>query len=142
MSAIPFERDAALGLVRRYGLAPADLVLEVGSGTGSLLAALRAAGVRVLGIEPDMRRMAEAWAGGVDTLAVQFGSGAAEYVREKYGPVKLLVTRQVKPGGDEFSRLVAAATRCLDPNGAIAILDSGANAVMDVRPDSERRRAA
>lgn len=142
MSAIPLEREAALGLVRRYGLAPEDLVLEVESGAGSLLAALRSCGVRVLGIEPDMRRMAEAWANGVDTLAVEFGSGAAEYVREKYGPVKLVVARQVKPGGEEFSRLVAAATRCLAANGAIAILDSGVNAVIDVRPDSERRRAA
>jgi SAM-dependent methyltransferase len=142
MSVIPMEREAALGLVRRYGLAQSDLVLEVGSGTGRLLAELRDHPVRVLGLEPDMRRMAEAWTSGVDTLAVHFCGGVADYVKDKYGPVKLVLSRHVKPGSDEFARLVAAASRCLAADGAIAILDSRLTAIMDVRPDSTIRRAA
>jgi len=128
MSVISLEREAATSLVRRYGLTPADLVLEIG--------------IRVLGAEPDMWAMAQAWNAGVDTLAVHFTAGAAEYIREKYGLVKLLVARNVKPGTEEFAALVAASSRCLAADGAIAILGAGANAVVEVRPDVPARRAA
>ena len=47
-------------LAERYGLTAADLVVEVGSGDGSRLRAVRALGPRVLGIEPDVRLMARA----------------------------------------------------------------------------------
>ena len=142
MSVISLEREAATSLVRRYGLTPADLVLEIGSGTGSFLKALQSLGVRVLGAEPDMWSMAQAWTTGVDTLSVHFTTGAAEYIREKYGLVKLLVARNVKPGTEEFAALVAASSRCLAADGAIAILGTGANAVVEVRPDVPARRAA
>jgi|GEM_PF-3669304 len=142
MSVISLEREAATSLVRRYGLTPADLVLEIGSGAGSFLKSLQALGIRVLGAEPDMWAMAQAWNAGVDTLAVHFTAGAAEYIREKYGLVKLLVARNVKPGTEEFAALVAASSRCLAADGAIAILGAGANAVVEVRPDVPARRAA
>jgi predicted TPR repeat methyltransferase len=144
MSVISLERESARELVRQYGLTAADLVVEIGSGSGAFLHSLKDCGVRVLGVEPEMQSMAAAWAAGVDTLAVHFGSGAAEYIREKYGPAKLILARDVKPGTDEFARLVAAGSRCLTPDGVIAILGAGMNAVVDVRPTSEstRRRAA
>jgi hypothetical protein len=142
MSVISIEHELAVDLVRRYGLTAADLVVQVGSGTGGFLRSVQTCGARVLGLEPDMQSMARAWADGVDTLAVHFGTGTAEYIREKYGPVKLIVARGVKPGSEEFSRLVAAGSRCLAADGAIAILDSGMNAAIDVRPDIDRRRAA
>lgn len=142
MSAISFERSLASDLVRRYALSTADLVVQIGSGSGGFLQAVQSCGTRVLGIEPDMHEMARAWAVGVDTLAVHFGPGTAEYVREKYGPVKLILARSVKPGTEEFGRLVAAGSRCLAANGVIAIFDAGVNAAMEVRPDTDLRRAA
>ena len=142
MSVISHEREAAANLVRRYSLSAADLVVEVGSGAGEYLRAIQSLGPRVLGIEPDVQSMAKAWSAGVDTIAVRFGPGAAEYVRDKYGPVKLLLARNVPPGGEEFAKLVAAGARCLAADGAIAILGSGTNAVMEVRPDAVLRRAA
>ena len=142
MPVFSIEQQPAADLVRRYALTTADLVVQVGSGNGGFLRSVQACGARVLGLEPDMLSMARAWADGVDTLAVHFGAGAAEYIREKYGLVKLIVARSVKPGSEEFSRLVAAGSRCLAANGAIALLDTGSNAVMDVRPDVDRRRAA
>jgi hypothetical protein len=142
MSVISLEREAAAGLVRRYGLAPSDLVVQVGSGIGAFLQSVQSCGVRVLGLEPDMKTMALAWAAGVDTLAVHFGNGSAEYIREKYGAVKLILAQGVKPGTEEFARLVAAGSRCLADDGLIVLLEAGVNAAMEVRPDSSRRRAA
>lgn len=141
MSTLSIDREFAVELVRRYGLTPADLVVEVGSGAGGFLQSVRSCGVRVLGLEPDMLAMAAAWAAGVDSLSVHFTTGAADYIRSKYGPVKLLLARCVKPGSAEFARLVAAASHCLAADGAIAILSAGINAVVELRPDSVRRAA-
>ena len=142
MPTLSLDRELALELVRRYGLSADDLVVEVGSGTGAFLKSIHKCGVRVLGIEPDMMAMARAWSAGVDTLAAHFNVGTAEYVRSRYGSVKLLLARGVKPGTEDFARLVAAGSRCLATDGAIAILETGVNAVVEVRPDPIRRRAA
>jgi len=141
MSKFSLDRECALDLIRRYGLSTGDLVVEVGSGDGGFLQAMQACGVRVLGIEPDMQAMSRAWTEGIDTLAVHFGPGAADYIRAKYGAVKLLVARSVKPGTEEFARLLAGS-RCLTADGVIAILSAGVNAVVEVRPDPAHRRAA
>src|SRR4051794_27391367 len=102
----PFE--SAAELVRRHGLTPSDLVIEVGSGDGPLLKAIRDRGPRVLGIEPDVMAMSRAWADGVDTIAAVFGPGVAEYVRRRYGPARLVVTRSVRGIGDELTRFVTS----------------------------------
>ena len=142
MPTLSLDRKLALELVRRYGLSADDLVVEVGSGPGAFLKSIHKCGVRVLGVEPEMMAMARAWSAGVDTIAAHFGLGTAEYVRDKYGAVKLLLARGVKPGTEEFARLVAAGSRCLASDGAIAILEAGVNAVVEVRPDPVRRRVA
>lgn len=143
---MPAEPHAELAaeLVRRYALTAADLVVEVGSGEGVLLKAVRALGPRVLGVEPDVAAMARAWAGGVDSISAVFGPGVAGYVRRRYGPARLVVTRSVRGIGEELARFVASASRCLAPGGAIVIHSGGVNALVEVCPDpvDVRRRAA
>lgn len=127
--------DFAAELVSRYGLTGDDLVIEVGSGEGTLLKALRAIGPRILGVEADVEAMTRAWAAGVDSIAAVFGSGVADYARRRYGPARLLFSRSVRLGGEELARFVAAGSRCLTHDGAIVIHSVGANAVIEVRPD-------
>jgi len=135
MTTSPPLTEFAAELVRRYGLTGDDLVIEVGSGEGTLLKALRALGPRVLGVEADVEAMTRAWAAGVDSIAAVFGPGVADYARRRYGPARLLLTRAVRPGGDEFARFVAAGSRCLAPDGVILIHSVGGNATIEVRPD-------
>jgi novobiocin biosynthesis protein NovU/D-mycarose 3-C-methyltransferase len=108
----------AAELVRGHGLTAADLVVEVGSGDGGRLRAVRALGPRVLGVEPDVLLMARAFAQGVDTIAAYFGPALADYVRRKYGPVRLLVVRDAATWGDQ-ARSAEAAAFCLAPEGRI-----------------------
>jgi methylation protein EvaC len=142
MSTLTIENELAADLIRRYEMTDRDLVIEVGSGEGDLLRALKAAGVRVLGLEPDMHRMSRSWKSGVDTVCAHLGSETVEYIRSHYGLAKVLIARSAKPGSDEFTRLVSTGPRCLAPDGVIAILGSGVNAVVEVRPDTPERRAA
>lgn len=135
MTTSPPLTELAAELVRRYGLTGDDLVIEVGSGEGTLLKALRALGPRVLGVEADVEAMTRAWAAGVDSIAAVFGPGVADYARRRYGPARLLLNRSVRPGGEDLARFVAAASRCLTPDGVILIHSAGANAVIEVRPD-------
>jgi SAM-dependent methyltransferase len=145
MSIISFQEALAADLIRRYGLAAGSFVVEVGSGDGEFLRPFRQAGIRVLGIEPNPHAMTVAWEAGVDTVAAHFGIGVAEYVKQLYGPVRLLIARSVQAGSEEFARLIAAAPRCLAVDGVLAIQSAGINAFVEVRPDPparHHRRAA
>jgi hypothetical protein len=135
MTNSPLLTELAADLVRRYCLTADDLVIEVGSGEGTLLKAIRGLGPRVLGVEADVEAMMRAWAAGVDSIAAVFGPGVADYARRRYGPARLLLGRSVRVGGEEFARLVAAGSRCLVPDGVIVVHSAGANAVIEVRPD-------
>ena len=135
MTTSPLLTELAAELVRRYGLTGDDLVIEVGSGEGTLLKAIRTRGPRVLGVDANVDAMTRAWASGVDSIAAVFGPGVADYARRRYGPARLLFSRSVRPGGEELARFVAAGTRCLTHDGAIVIHSVGANAVIEVRPD-------
>jgi methylation protein EvaC len=133
--------EPATELVRRYALTADDLVIEVGSGDGLLLKTVRDLGPRVLGVEPDVAAMSRAWAGGVDTIAAVFGPGIASYVRRRYGPARLVVTRSVRGIGDELSRFIAAASRCLAPGGVVVIHSGGVHALVEVCPDQVAGRS-
>jgi novobiocin biosynthesis protein NovU/D-mycarose 3-C-methyltransferase len=120
-------------LVDRYGLTSGDLVVEVGSGDGTRLRAVRGRGPRVLGVEPDVRLVARAFAAGVDTIAANFCSGVAGFIRRRYGAARLLLVTDPRAWGDPAAS-TAAAVRCLTPDGLI---------VAEVGPvESSARRAA
>ena len=109
------SQDVAADLIRWYGLTADDFVIEVDSGEGSFLRAIRALGPRVLGIEPDIQVMARAFHGGVDTLAATFHSSTADDIRRRYGPAQLVLSRTGHLAGDELTRFVATAARLLAP---------------------------
>lgn len=129
------KQQLSSDLVRRYGLTGSSFVVEVGSGEGRFLQALQKQGIRVLGIETDVRTMARSWFSGVDTISAHFGIGVADYIRNRYGCANLIIARSVRAGTEEFAQLLAGAARCLTPDGIIAIQSAGINAFMEVRPD-------
>jgi hypothetical protein len=71
------------------GLGQDDLVIDVGSNDGTLLANFQAPGHRVLGIEPtDVGRLAEAR--GITTVQAYFRPEVARRVRDRHGPAKIV----------------------------------------------------
>jgi hypothetical protein len=109
----------AAELARRFALTPADLVVEIGSGAGGRLRAVRRLGPRVLGIEPRLSDMAKAFHAGVDTICAVFNVGVAEYVARRYGPARVLLLRDLRAVGCGPAGLLSAAAACLAPNGVV-----------------------
>jgi hypothetical protein len=81
-------------VVERLGLQLSDLVVDVGSNDGTLLAAFHRHGQRVCGIEPsDMGKLAQQR--GIATLIDFFGPVAARVVREQHGPARVVTATNV-----------------------------------------------
>jgi hypothetical protein len=126
MAASPAE--FAAGSVRRYALTGHDLVVEVGSGEGCLLQAVRGLGPRVLGIEPDGgRRPGRSGAG---SAPAPRPSPLRPRTPSASGTARVIVTRAAVGVSPEF---VAAATRCLTPDGLIVMTGGGAS-FAELRP--------
>src|SRR5262249_12177299 len=116
-------------LVERYGLTPNDLVIEVGSGEGAFLAAVRQLGPRVLGVDVDRRAVGRAFRAGVDMVEAAFTQDTAACLRQRYGPARVVIVRGAPGNQSEF---VAAAARCLSPDGVVLI--STGSALVECRP--------
>lgn len=71
-----------------------DLVIDVGSNDGTLLAPFAEIGCKVLGIEPSQAGEV-ARKRGIDTLQAYFNLDTAREVREKYGPARLVTAANV-----------------------------------------------
>src|SRR5687768_7810930 len=84
------HREAA----QRLGLVPDDLVLDIGSNDGTLLAAFQEAGHRVVGIEPtDTAILARER--GIPTVGAFFDMNAAEAVVREHGHPRLVTAANV-----------------------------------------------
>lgn len=74
-------------LIRTHGLKPDDLVVLAGSRRTEVLAELRRYGCRVLAVHPTGRVTDPA----IDTLRTPLTPAAARLIRDRYGPVRLLL---------------------------------------------------
>jgi hypothetical protein len=105
---------SAQELIDRFRLASSDLVIEVGSASGSFLATLQHNRLRVLGIETERRAVVEAFCRGIDTVWGEFTSSLASGIRTRYGPARLIIFRS-----EITSQTLAAAHMCLAHDGIV-----------------------
>ena len=95
-----------------YGLVPDDLVVEIGSNTGTQLQMFLDAGTRVLGIDPAENIAAIANANGIETVTEFFSRTLAEQVAERHGKASVVLGRNVFAHIDNLAD-VADGVRCL-----------------------------
>ena len=98
------------------GLKKDDLVVDIGSNDGTLLANFQKAGNRVVGIEPtDVGRTANA--GGIPTITAFFDSKAVDEVVAKHGRARLVTATNVFAHIEDIHSIVDALLRLLDDDG-------------------------
>lgn len=114
-----FRRYAA-DAVARWGLAPGDLVVDVGSNDGTLLRFFQEAGLRALGIDPAREIAARATAAGIETLPAFFTGDLAASIRAERGPARLIAANNVFAHADDLGGIADAVRELLAPDGVFA----------------------
>jgi 23S rRNA (adenine-N6)-dimethyltransferase len=110
------DRRVAAELVRRAGVGPGDLVLDLGAGDGAITAPLAAAGARVVAVERDARL--------TRTLERRFANGQVTVVNGDLREVPLPRRPYLVVASIPFAVTAALLRRLLDdPRGALAGAD-------------------
>lgn len=99
------------------GIAPGDLVVEVGSNDGTMLRFFKDAGMRVLGIDPARAIAEQATSEGIETLPEFFTPQLAEDIRVRHGPANVVCANNVCAHIDDLESAVRAARRLIEPDG-------------------------
>ncbi len=98
-------------------LAPGDLVVDVGSNDGSLLALFRDRGLRVAGIDPAQHIAAEATARGLPTTAGYMNEASARQLVAAHGQAKLVTANNVFAHADDLASMARGIRDVLAPGG-------------------------
>lgn len=108
-------------LVRRRGLVPIDLVIDIGCNDGSLLSCFRSHGVRTLGVDP-ARNLADLASGaGIDRFTGFFGSASAETIVGHFGRAALVTATNTFPHIPDLDDFIEGVDRVLTPGGALVV---------------------
>jgi SAM-dependent methyltransferase len=142
-----YETASSLGLVAHFQqLAdrlvgqlhlPAEaLAVDIGSNDGALLRALKAHGLRVLGVDPARAIAAQATAAGVETMPSFFTQALGVQLRRERGPATLITANNIIANVDDLDDVVAGVRELLAPDGAFVfetayLADLMANMVFD-----------
>lgn len=106
------QRESAAML----GLGKSDLVVDIGSNDGTLLSNFKAAGSRVLGIEPtDVGDIANSR--GIPTLKRYFGVEAAREVKREHGPASVVTAANCFAHIEDVHAIVDGIVEMLKDDG-------------------------
>ena len=108
-------------VISRLSLGPKDMVAEVASNDGSLLACFKSRGVRVLGIEP-ARNIAEmARNRGIDTVGQFFDARAGAQIATTHGRARAIVGNNVFAHVDDPVGFLKGCADLLTDDGLVFI---------------------
>ena len=108
---------AAAEVARRAGAPPGSLVLDVGSNDGSLLAAFREMGYRVLGVDPAVEIAERATAAGVETVPAYFTAALAQDIRQRHGQAAVVTANNVFAHSDQLPEMADGVRSLLTAGG-------------------------
>lgn len=101
-------------------LKPGDLVLDVGSNDGSLLAKFKLKGMQVVGVDPAAHIAAEATLRGLPTLAGYMDEAMGKRIRSEYKAAKLVTANNVFAHADDLGGMARGIREVLAPGGWFA----------------------
>ncbi len=113
--------ELAQTTIRRASALPGELVLDVASNDGSLLARFRDLGMRVVGVDPAENLAAEANASGIPTLCRYWSSHIARDVVSRFGAPRIITAANVFAHVDDVHEFVNAVALALAPKGVFVI---------------------
>jgi hypothetical protein len=116
------NRKYADTVARFQNLKADDLVVEVASNDGSLLQCFKSDGVRTLGVEPAKNIAEIARNNGIETVNEFFDSKAADTLRKKHGPAKVIIGNNVLAHVDDTRDFLNGCKSALD-NAGIAVFE-------------------
>lgn len=101
----------------RYRLGPKDLVIDIGSNVGVLLAGFRENGVRVLGVEPAKDVCATANKSGIETINEFFSESLARNIVKTKGKARVITGTNVVAHINDLHALVRGLDVLLTEKG-------------------------
>lgn len=104
-------------IVRRFGLAPGALVVDIGSNDGTLLSFFQAAGMRALGIDPAQEIAAASTARGIETINGFFSPTLAARLVAERGPAQVVTANNVFAHIDDLGAVLEGIRTLLAPAG-------------------------
>jgi SAM-dependent methyltransferase len=115
---LPDYTDHIIASLAEYGVAPDDLVIEVGANDGTFLRALHAAGHRrLVGIEPSEHLAARAATAGLAIDNEFFGQACADRLLARHGAAKAVICRHTLEHVPDIRDLMHGLAAVLAPGG-------------------------
>ena len=111
-----FERYAD-DVTRRFGPEPGSLVVDIGSNDGTLLAAFKSRGLKVLGVDPARDIAARANEAGIETIAGFFTPELAAKILQSHGPAAVVTANNVFAHADDLAGIIQGVQTLLAPSG-------------------------
>jgi len=108
-------------VVSRCGLTPRNLVVDIGSNDGTLLAAFQRRGVRTLGVDPARNLADRARQAGIETHVGFFDSAAAAEILARHGQASVVTATNSFPHIQDLGLFLAALDALLEPAGVLVI---------------------
>ena len=109
--------EYAESVIKRFGLGPDDLVIDIGSNDGTLLSFFKAAGIRVLGVDPAREIAAAASSRGVETINGFFSQDLARKLVRERGQAKVITANNVFAHIDDLGDVLDGIKTLLAPSG-------------------------
>jgi len=111
----------ARDVVALYGLGADDLVVEIASNDGSLLARFAEQGVATLGVEPARNIAALATERGIDTVNTFFDEETGRRLRDERGTAAAVVANNVLAHVDDTRDLLAGMAALVGETGVVVV---------------------
>lgn len=112
---VRYLQEQCAAIIERACLKPGDLVVEIGSNDGTLLRFFKAAGMRVLGVDPAANVVPDT--SEIETLTDFFSADLGRQIREKYGPAQAICAYNVCAHIDDLRGVVDGVRALLAPDG-------------------------
>ena len=121
MPSSPHYISYADEVVRRFIASPNDMVVEIGSNDGHLLAEIQKKDVKILGVDPARNIATQASARGIETLSEFFSENLACEIRTQRGGAKVIIGNNVVAHIDDHHDLLSGIAALLSDDGVFIL---------------------